>query len=164
MGKTRRSVEENKGINITTIVILVLTLISFLFILIYIIFANTETNKKIESVNNEIDRISLETSVLNEEKEEIEKLLNNVSDPTTYMNILKDNYKESISAFEAKIKSFEVKEKVAYLSFVVDKTDNLDKTLSILESNNILATFYTNNKEAADKIIARLRAILMKLV
>ena len=154
MGKARRSSEENKRISITTIVILVIILISWLFLLIYLLFAKVETNKKIESVNNEIETLKLDTSMLNEKKEEINKLLENVSDSTTFMNILKDNYKANIPAFETKIKSFEVTEKVAYLSFVVDKTDNLDKVIDTLNNNDVLATFYTNNKDAADKIIA----------
>lgn len=154
MGKARRSSEENKRINITTIVILVIILISWLFLLIYLLFAKVETNKKIESINNEIETLKLDTSILNEKKEEINKLLKNVSDSTTFMNILKDNYKANIPAFETKIKSFEVTEKVAYLSFVVDKTDNLDKVIDTLNNNDVLATFYTNNKDAADKIIA----------
>ena len=155
MGKTRRSVEDNKGISVSAIAILVFTLITFLFVLIYFLFARTEINKKIESINNEIESIKLDGTILNEEKESIELLLANVSDPTTYMNILKENYISSLPAFEAKIKSFEVEEKVAFLSFVVDKTDNLDKTLEIIENNDVLAIFFTNNKEAADKIIAK---------
>lgn len=154
MGKARRSSEENKRISITTIVILVIVLVSWLFLLIYLLFAKVETNKKIESINNEIETLKLDTSILNEKKEEINKLLENVSDSTTFMNILKDNYKTNIPAFETKIKSFEVTEKVAYLSFVVDKTDNLDKVIDTLNNNDVLATFYTNNKDAADKIIA----------
>lgn len=154
MGKTKRSVEENRRISITTIVILVLLLVSFLFIVIYILFAKVETNKKIESVNNEIETIKLDTSILNEEKEEINNLLNNVSDATTYMNILKENYNTSLPAFETRIKSFENEDKVAYLSFIVDKTDNLDKAIETLNNNNVLATFFTNDKDAADKIIA----------
>ena len=154
MGKTKRSVEENRRISITTIVILVLLLVSFLFIVIYILFAKVETNKKIESINNEIETIKLDTSILNEEKEEINNLLNNVSDATTYMNILKENYNTSLPAFETRIKSFEEEDKVAYLSFIVDKTDNLDKVIDTLNNNNVLATFFTNDKDTADKIIA----------
>ena len=100
MGKARRSSEENKRISITTIVILVIILVSWLFLLIYLLFAKVETNKKVESINNEIETLKLDTSILNEKKEKINKLLENVSDSTTFMNILKDNYKANIPAFE----------------------------------------------------------------
>ena len=71
MGKARRSGEENKRINIATIIILVIMLVSWLFLLIYLLFAKAETKKEIKSTNDEIETIKLETSILNEKKEEM---------------------------------------------------------------------------------------------
>lgn len=153
MEKPRRSVEENKRISITAIVILVVTFITFLFLVIYLLFANAETNKKVTAVNEEIEMLTLDTSTLNEKREEIEVVNNSVSDPSIYMNIQKDNYRAILPSIEEKIKEYNVETKVAYLTIVVDKADNLDKTIEILNNNNILATFFTESKDAADKII-----------
>lgn len=154
MEKPRRSVEENKRISIATIVILVFILIINLFLIIYLLFANSETNKKVTSVNEEIELLKLETSTLNDKKEEIDIISESVSDPSIYLSIQKDNYRATLPSIEDRIKDYDVDSKVAYLAFVVDNIDNLDNTINTLNNNSVLATFFTNDKEAADKIVS----------
>lgn len=152
MGKSRRSSEENKRINITAVILLVIIFITWLFLLIFLLFSKVETDKEIKNINENIEMLKLDTNNLNSKKDEINLILSGVENPSVYMDIQKENYKASLSIIEDKIKDFESEEKIAYLTFVVDKEDNLEDVIDIINSNNILATFFTNSKEAADTI------------
>lgn len=152
MGKSRRSSEENKRINITAVTLLVIIFITWLFLLIFLLFSKVETDKEIKNINENIEMLKLDTNNLNSKKDEINLILSGVENPSVYMDIQKENYKASLSIIEDKIKDFESEEKIAYLTFVVDKEDNLEDVIDIINSNNILATFFTNSKEAADTI------------
>lgn len=152
MEKPRRSIEENKRINITAITLLVIIFITGLFILIFLLFSKVEADKKITTINENIEMLKLETNNLNSKKDEISLVLSGVESPSTFMDIQKENYKASLSVIEDIIKDFESEEKIAYLTFVVDKEENLEDVIEIINSNNVLATFFTNTKESADTI------------
>ena len=152
MGKSRRSSEENKRINITAVTLLVIIFITWLFLLIFLLFSKVETDKEIKNINENIEMLKLDTNNLNSKKDEINLILSGVENPSVYMDIQKENYKSSLGVIEDKIKDFESEEKIAYLTFVVDKEDNLEDVIDIINSNNILAAFFTNSKEAADTI------------
>ena len=153
MEKRRRSLEENNRISIATIALLVVILITGIFLLIYLLFAKAENEKRITSLNNETETTRLDTNILKEKQDELYTLLDNVSDATKFINIQKEKYISEITEIEARVKNYDSEGKIAYLTFVVDKTDNLDKTLEILNDNKVIATFFTKDKEAADKII-----------
>ena len=152
MEKPRRSLEDNRRISITCIVILIIILITWIFLLIYILFSKAETKKKINSVNNEIQTITFEGNEILDKEEEINSLLNIVSNPSVFLDTQKENYERSLVEFEDKIRGYEIDKKIAYLVLIVDKTDSLDKTIDILNNNNVLVTFFTNNIEAANKV------------
>lgn len=153
MAKSRRSIEENKRISTAAITLLVIIFITGLFLLIFVLFSKAENEKKISSLNDEIEMLKLESSTLAEKQEEINLILNNVENVSAYLNIQKENYKASLPLIEEEIKNYESQEKVAYLAFVVDNTDNVEKIIETLNSNKALAIFFTNDKETADKII-----------
>lgn len=152
MEKRRRSFETNRGINITCIVMLVIMLITCVFMLIYILFSKAENEKEITNVNNEIQTLTFEGNEIIDKEAEVQAVLDIVSNPTVFLETQKDNYKRNLPTFEDKIKSYELDKKIAYLALVVDKADNVENVVNILNSNDILATFFTNDVEVADEV------------
>lgn len=152
MEKRRRSFETNRGINITCIVMLVIILITCVFMLIYILFSKAENEKEITNVNNEIQTLTFEGNEIIDKESEVQAVLDIVSNPTVFLETQKDNYKRNLPTFEDKIKSYELDKKIAYLALVVDKADNVENVVNILNSNDILATFFTNDIEVANKV------------
>lgn len=152
MEKRRRSYETNRGISITCIVMLVIILIACVFMLIYILFSKSEKEKEINNVNNEIQTLTFEGSEILDKQADVQAVLDIVSDPTVFLDTQINNYKRNLPTFENKIKSYELDKKIAYLALVVDKTDNIENVLNTLNSNDILATFFTNSIEVADTI------------
>lgn len=152
MGKSRRSYEENKRISAATVTLLVIFFLLGISLLIYVLFSKAECDKKISSLNDQIEMLKLESSNLNDKKEEINNILSEVENASTYIKIQKENYKASLPLIEDRIKDYDSQEKIAYLVFVVDRADNLDKVINTLNENSVLATFFTNNKDNADTI------------
>lgn len=152
MEKRRRSYETNRGISITCIVILVITLIACVFMLIYILFSKAENEKEIINVNNDIQTLTFEGNEILDKEAEVQAVLDIVSDPSVFLDTQKDNYKRNLPTFEEKIKSYELDKKIAYLALVVDKADNVEEVINILNSNEILATFFTNDVEVANNV------------
>lgn len=152
MEKHRRNLEENRRISITCIVILVIILITMIFLLIYIIFSNAEAKKKIQTANNDIQALTLEGNKIIDDKDELNSFLSIVSEPNLFLETKKENYKRDLVEFEERIKSYETDNKIAYLALIVDSTNSLDKVINTLNANNILATFFTNDVDAANII------------
>ena len=100
MGKSRRSSEENKRINITAVTLLVIIFITWLFLLIFLLFSKVETDKEIKNINENIEMLKLDTNNLNSKKDEINLILSGVENPSVYMDIQKENYKASLSIIE----------------------------------------------------------------
>lgn len=153
MGKSKRNFETNQRINIITVTLLAIILLASLVGLIVLLYSKADTDKKIETINEEIEILTLDTHSLQDKEAEIELIMSGVENSQTYIDLQKESYKASLSIIENKIKSYETEEKIAYLAFIVDKKDNLDKVIETLNYNDTLAIFFTNDKEAADVIV-----------
>ena len=94
MGKSRRSYEENKRISAATVTLLVIFFLLGISLLIYVLFSKAECDKKISSLNDQIEMLKLESSNLNDKKEEINNILSEVENASTYIKI--DHIENSI--------------------------------------------------------------------
>lgn len=154
MDKPKRDIETNNQISITTIVIQVIIIITFLFLIVYLLFSKTQTNKKIKSINDQISTIIYENSELENSINELNNLITESEDTESYLQNLKEEYKDIILELEKYVKKSETNEKIAYLSFITTSNSNLDKVVDTLKNNNILATFYVQESEISDYVTA----------
>lgn len=152
MAKTKRDIETNRQISIIAIVILSIIFVAFLFIAIIFLFSKTEASKKIESIQTQIDAIDFENSTIEEEIEEYNEKISSAADSKAYISNIKEEYKANLSSIEDEAKKSDGKYKIAYLNFIVTDGKYLNKITGILNDNEIISNFYTNNNDLLETI------------
>ena len=152
MAKSKRDIETNKEISVICIVVLSIILIIFIFILIIFMFSKTEVEKKITSIDTQIETLNYENGELDDKIEEYNSLIADASDASLYMSNLRKEYEKLLPEIEKDVKKSDSINKIVYLNITVTKGNHLDEVLTILSNNNIITNFYSNDSELLDKI------------
>lgn len=152
MAKSKRDIETNKEISVICIVVLSIILIIFIFILIIFMFSKTEVEKKITSIDTQIETLNYENGELDDKIEEYNSLIADASDASLYMGNLRKEYEKLLPEIEKDVKKSDSINKIVYLNITVTKGNHLDEVLTILSNNNIITNFYSNDSELLDKI------------